>query len=125
MNSSAQNQAIPALRWTLGIVVLIQSLRFALLDSSTPQIHAMPKAVLPAWLPFLIGSSEALAALLFLLPVTTKLGGYALLLILAGAILIHFAHGDFEVGALIVYAAAGLACVVDSRRAERGDSYVG
>lgn len=125
MNSSVQNQAIPALRWTLGIVLLIQSLRFALLDSSTPQIHAMPKGALPAQLPSLLGGSEALAAFLFLLPVTTKFGGYALALIFAGGILIHVAHGDFEVGALIVYAAAVLACVVDSRRAEPEGSHAG
>jgi hypothetical protein len=50
---------------------------------------------------------QHLAALLFLAPLTTLVGGYGLLLIFASAIAIHFQSGGFGICGLIVYAMAG------------------
>jgi len=49
---------------------------------------------------------EVVAAVLFLLSPTVVVGGWALLVIFAAAALLHFMHGQFEVGGLLVYGAA-------------------
>jgi hypothetical protein len=59
---------------------------------------------------------KAGAALLFLVPVTTVVGGSALLAIFAIAIAIHFQSGDFGIGGLIVYAMAVLVCITYRER---------
>jgi uncharacterized Tic20 family protein len=105
------------LRTVLGLVVLWQSIRFAL---SSPAAHQAGKSGLPFWLPPVLGGVEALAAVLFLIPALTIVGGYALIAIFAVAILIHALHGDFEFGALLVYAMAAMVCIADrQRQAER------
>jgi hypothetical protein len=61
----------------------------------------MPHLIRPV-----LGGFEVVAALLFLIPPTRKVGGYALLVIFLLAALIHILHGQPEVGGLVVYAAA-------------------
>jgi len=112
MNLHAEKTAIPALRWTLGLVLLVQSYQFAFSSSA----HHFAGGVLPPWLPLALGGSEIIAALLFLLPATTIVGGYLLLAIFALAILIHSLHGDFQVGGLLVYAAAVFVCMAQRSR---------
>jgi DoxX-like family len=101
--------AILGLRWILGLVILFESAYFALSPAAAAHFA---KAGFPVWLRPVLGGSEAIAALLLLLPVTSLVGGYALLVILAVAVGIHFLHGQFNVGSLIVYAAAAIVCIV-------------
>ncbi len=99
MNEQILKSAIPILRWTVGLVVLYESCRFVLSHGS---IHGgLPLIIRPV-----LGGAEVLAAILFLVPFTRKAGGYLLLLIFATAVTVHALHGDYEVGALLVYAAA-------------------
>jgi hypothetical protein len=49
----------------------------------------------PEWIARALGGPEALAALLFRMPATRTIGGSVLLVILAIAIPIPFAHGQF------------------------------
>jgi uncharacterized membrane protein YphA (DoxX/SURF4 family) len=67
--------------WTLGLALLVGSIQTvrAPLDSSG---HPNPHLVL-------LGSIEAVAALLFLIPRTLRLGASGLLLTLAVALLVH------------------------------------
>ena len=92
--------AIAGLKWTLGLVVLWQSLRLAF---STDPIHLLAKSGLPNWIRPLLAWSEIFAAALFLLPITSVIGGYALLAIFLFAAAIHMLHGEFDVGGLLVY----------------------
>jgi hypothetical protein len=48
---------------------------------------------------------------LFLVPAASLVGGYALVIIFFLAAVIHILHGWYDVGALVVYAIAVLACV--------------
>jgi hypothetical protein len=89
---------------TLGIVVFIQSLSAVLKSIGIERLQHF-KLILAVF-----ASLEALAALLFLLPLTMRVAGIALLLIFGGAIIFHGLHGEF-LSTLLVYA-AGVAFVM-------------
>jgi hypothetical protein len=108
MNSALAKNSVPLLRWVLGLVVILESGRFVF---STAAAHFLQRAGLPSWIQPVLGISEALAALLFVLPLTNLAGGYLLLAMLALAALLHVLHGQFDVGGLLVYAAAVLVCM--------------
>lgn len=110
MNARLTKLSLPLLRWTLGLVVILESGRFVL---STSAAHFLAKAGLPAWIQPALGISEILAVLLFLIPLTALIGGYLLLLVFALAAVIHVLHGQFDVGALFVYAVAVLVCMTN------------
>jgi DoxX-like family len=114
MNSRLEKLSIPVLRWTLGLVVLLQSVHFVLAHSSARHLS---EGGLPQWIRPVLGGSEIIGALLFLLPGVSLVGGYLLLIIFAVAALLHVLHGDPDVGGLIVYCAAVLVCI--SHRDER------
>jgi uncharacterized membrane protein YphA (DoxX/SURF4 family) len=95
-------------RWTVGVVVLLESVDFVLSASTA---HFLAKAGLPSWLQQVLGGAEIVAAVLFLVPSTARIGSYLLLVIFAFAALLHFLHGQYNVGALAVYAAAVLVCL--------------
>ena len=100
--------AVPGLRWALGLVVLLESLHFAV-SSAAAQHFA--RTGWPLWVRPALGWSEAAAALLFLVPAMTIIGGWALLVTFAVALAIHLQGRDFGVGVLIVYAMAVMVCM--------------
>ena len=100
-----QKLAVNALRFVLGAVVLVQALVFTF---SAEEAAAFTRQGLPHGLRLALGWGEVVAAVLFLLPPTVVVGAYSLLVVFAGAILIHVLHGQFQVGGLVVYAAAVL-----------------
>jgi|HubBroStandDraft_1064217.scaffolds.fasta_scaffold767032_2 hypothetical protein len=108
MNARFTRLSIPMLRWTLGLVVLLESCQFIF---STSAAHFLAKAGLPSWIRPVLGGAEIVAAVLFLVPVTTVIGSYLLLVIFGLAALVHILHGQYEVRGLVVYAAAVLVCV--------------
>lgn len=91
--------------WALGLILLLESCLFAF---SPAQAHAFARTGFPQWLRVALGSAEALAALLFLVPRTVRLGGWFLLGIFFLAALVHVLHGSPNVGALAIYAIAVL-----------------
>ncbi|HKN76975.1 MAG TPA: DoxX family protein [Candidatus Acidoferrum sp.] len=103
MNASLTKVSIPLLRWTLGLVVAFESCQFVF---SSAAAHFLAKAGLPSWIRPVLGGAEIVAAVLFLVPLTSRIGSYLLLVIFALAALVHVLHGQFEVGGLVVYAAA-------------------
>ena len=105
--------AVPGLRLALGVVVLLESVHFAL---SAAAAHHFAQTGLPQWIRLALGWSEAVAALLFLVPITTMIGGSALVVIFAVAIAIHFQVGDFGIGGLIVYSMAVIVCMAHRER---------
>jgi hypothetical protein len=115
--SEARNRlAVAGLKWTLGLVVLVESLQLALtvhegtFIAQHPFLHHMRPVI--AW-------SEALAAVLFLVPYATRAGAWLLLVIFALAALIHVLHGQMEVGGLLVYAMAVIV-VMQSEKTDSG-----
>lgn len=90
---------------TVGSVALIQAAVFlsALYSSENPSHQN-----LLFWIQSVLAGSEIVAALLFLVPRTCLFGVWTLLAVFLFAVLLHVAHGEFNVGALLVYSAAAL-----------------
>jgi uncharacterized membrane protein YphA (DoxX/SURF4 family) len=105
MSRTRKDVAIIALRLVLGLVVLVQSFIFLFGGESAKFLarHGLPDAIR-----LILGWSEVVAAILFLLPSTLKVGAWFLLVVFAGAISLHIVHGQFEVGGLLVNSAAVL-----------------
>jgi hypothetical protein len=117
MNTRLTRFSIPLLRWTLGLVVTLESGQFIL---STSAAHFIVKAGLPAWIRPVLGGAEIIAAILFVVPLTTLLGGYFLLIIFGLAALVHVLHGQYGVEGLVLYAVAVLVCMAYSQNRTAG-----
>lgn len=116
MNPNAKHSAMVLLRWTVAVIVGIESGLFAF--SATPARH-LSHMGLPPWIGIAIGITELIAALLFLLPMSSRAGGYSLLAIFAIAIVLHALHGEYNVGPLAIYAAAVWAVIADGKSPAR------
>ena len=108
MSIMQKSIAMPFLRWSLGLVVLWKSYRFAV---STTVVHHLQGLGLPAWIAPVLGGMEIAAAVVFLVPKLRWVGGYSLLAIFGIAAALHILHRDFEIGTLLVYSGAVLVCI--------------
>jgi uncharacterized membrane protein YphA (DoxX/SURF4 family) len=95
--------ALLALYWSVGLVVLIESCLFVF---SASRGRSFEHSGLPHFIRPVLGGAEIIAALLFLIPLSRRIGGIALLVVFAAAALIHLLHRQWDVGGLIVYGAA-------------------
>ena len=111
MNAGRTRAAVRCLHWTVGLVVLLESYRT--FHGALSKIHDPTHAHVLASVRLVLSGSEIVAALLFLIPFTTLIGGYALLAIFGAAIVIHGVHGDFTgLEILVLYGAAVLVSLV-------------
>ncbi len=117
MNPRLRMFAIPGMRWVLAMVLLLESAHFAVSPAAARQLAA---AGLPQWAAAALGGSEVVAALLFLLPPASLVGGYALLFIFLFAAGVHVLHGQFDIGHLVVYGMAIIVCMADRKKQARG-----
>jgi hypothetical protein len=108
MTTQSPNRSMSLLRWTLGIIIAIASVQTAW--RAYPEIHAAGHHGIHAWTALVLGSIEAIGAILFLLPRTLTAGGWILLAVFAVAFTFHGLQGDFR-GDLLIYAAATFACI--------------
>jgi hypothetical protein len=97
--------AVLGLQWTVGLVLIVESLRFALQASAA---RHFAQTGMPLWMRPALAWTEIAAAILFLVPFTMVFGGYLLLVIFFLAGLLHILHGEFDIGVLLVYAMAVL-----------------
>ncbi len=98
MNSHALRRSFIIFHLTLALVVLAQSLMTALQgDGSGGTSHV--KLFVTA-----LASAEAVAAVLFIVPATLRVGALALLEVFFVALAFHGLHGEFPT-TLLVYAA--------------------
>jgi hypothetical protein len=105
MTASRTAVAIRLLHWTVGPVVLLESCRTFL--GANSGLHGAGHAAALASVRLVLSGAEVVAALLFLVPVTMLVGGYALLAIFALAIVIHGLHGEFAgLEILVLYGVA-------------------
>jgi hypothetical protein len=95
--------ALVILRWVVGLVLLLESARFAF---SPAAARVFAATGMPNFVHLALAWCEMVASVIFLIPKTTNVGGRFLLIVLAFAILVHLLHGWFDVGALLVYATA-------------------
>lgn len=117
MNERRRRRALDALRWTLALVVSVQAVMFLYGSraDADQRGHSIPSALRLA-----LGGSEVVAALLFLLPQTFAVGGWLLIAVFGGAMAVHLAHGQFEVGALLVYITAVMVVLSHHQRPAEG-----
>ncbi|MGA7851870.1 MAG: hypothetical protein WCA15_01010 [Candidatus Acidiferrales bacterium] len=110
MSTNSTRQAIRALRWILGLVVLWESclfLRWTIFEvSGSGHLGAHP------WIFLVLAIAEIIAAAMFLVPGVRVAGGYLLLVVFVFAAAFHILHGEFNVaGGLAIYAAAVVVCL--------------
>ncbi len=103
MKQISKDWAITALRVVLGFVVTVQA---GFLAFDPRAIEAFARTGFPDFVRLGLAWSEIAAGILFLIPATMILGAWLLLAVFLGAIVIHLAHGAFDVGALLIYSAA-------------------
>jgi hypothetical protein len=110
MNPKLNKLVVPGLRWTLGLVVLIESFREVFEPAA---IQHFARTGLPQWVRVVLAGGEIIAAIFFMVPFTMLIGGYALIVIFAFAAALHLLHGQYDIGALLVYGMAVLASMAN------------
>ena len=100
--------ALTGLQWTLGVVILIESVLFLLPSAS----HDFARTHMPNFVRLILGCGEVLGSVLLLIPRTAIRGAWLLMGVFVLAIVVHLLHGMYNVGDLAIYAAAAWAVAV-------------
>jgi len=96
------------LRWSLGIVILIEAVMFVLPSAA----HDFARTHMLGFVRLVLGFGEILGCVLLLIPRTVVRGAWLLLAVFVMAILLHLLHGLYGIGNLVIYAAAAFAIAV-------------
>ena len=99
---------LTVLRWSLGIVILIEAVMFVLPGAA----HDFARTHMPGFVRLVIGFGEIAGCVLMLIPKTAVRGAWLLVAVFVMAILLHLMHGLYGVGNLVIYAAAAFAVAV-------------
>jgi hypothetical protein len=99
---------LTVLQWSLGIVILIEAVLFVMPAAA----HDFARTHVPGFIRMVLGWGEILGCILLLIPKTAIRGAWLLLAVFIFAILIHLLHGGYNVGNLVIYAAAAFAIAV-------------
>jgi uncharacterized membrane protein YphA (DoxX/SURF4 family) len=99
---------LTVLQWALGVVILIEAVLFVLPGAA----HDFARTHMPGFVRLVLGGGEILGCILLLIPKTANRGAWVLLAVFIMAILIHLLHGGYNVGNLVIYAAASFAIAV-------------
>jgi hypothetical protein len=105
MSASQNKLGLCVLQWSLGIVILIESVMFVLPGAA----HSFARTHMPGLVRMMLGFGEIAGCILLLIPQTVVRGAWLLLAVFIMAILIHLLHGLYGIGNLVVYAAAAFA----------------
>ena len=97
--------ALIVLRWALGMVILIEAILFVVPSAA----RGFAATHMPGFIRLVLGWGEILGSVLLLIPRTTIRGAWLLLAVFVLAIMIHLLHGAYNVGNLVIYAAAAFA----------------
>lgn len=93
------------LQWTLGIVILIEAVLFVLPSAA----HQFAHPHMPGFIRMVLGWGEIAGSVLLLIPKTVRTGAWLLFAVFVMGILVHLLHGQYDVGNVVVYAAAAFA----------------
>ena len=99
---------ICVLQYSLGISILIQAVLFVLPSAA----HEFARTHMPGFVRMVIGWGEIAGSVLLLIPQAAVRGAWLLLAVFVMALLLHLLHGMYNVGSLVVYAAAAFAIAV-------------
>jgi type II secretory pathway component PulF len=102
---------ICVLKYSLGIVILIEAVMFVLPSAA----HEFSRTHMPAVVRMVLGWGEIAGSILLLIPATAIRGAWLLLAVFVMAILLHLLHGMYGIGNLVVYAAAAFAIAVSNK----------
>ncbi len=102
------NTGLCILRYALGVVILIEAVIFVLPGAA----HDFARTHMPAFVRMLLGWGEIAGCVLLLIPKTAIRGAWLLFAVFVFAILIHLLHGQYNVGNVVIYAAAALAIAI-------------
>jgi uncharacterized membrane protein YphA (DoxX/SURF4 family) len=105
MSASKNKVGLCVLQWSLGVVVLIEAVLFVLPSAA----HEFSRTHMPGFIRLLLGWGEIAGCILLLIPKTAIRGAWFLFAVFVFAILIHLLHGGYNVGNVVIYAAAALA----------------
>jgi uncharacterized membrane protein YphA (DoxX/SURF4 family) len=97
--------ALIVLRWALGMVILIEAILFVVPSAA----RGFAATHMPGFIRLVLGWGEILGCVLLLIPRTTIRGAWLLLAVFVFAIMIHLLHGAYNVGNIVIYAAAAFA----------------
>ncbi len=99
---------LTVLQWALGVVILIEAILFVMPGAA----HDFTRTHMPGFVRMVLGFGEIAGSVLLLIPRTAVRGAWLLLAVFVFAILIHLLHGAYNVGNLVIYAAAAFALAV-------------
>jgi hypothetical protein len=99
---------LTGLQWTLGVVILIEAVLFLLPAAA----HDFARTHMPSFVRLILGWGEIAGSVLLLIPRTAIRGAWFLAAVFLLAIVIHLLHGTYNVGNLVIYAAAAWAVAV-------------
>jgi len=105
MSASNSKLGLCVLQYSLAVVILIEAVRFVLPGAA----HDFARLHLPGFVRLVVGYGEILGSLLLLIPRSAIAGAWCLCLVFVMAIAIHLLHGQYEIGNLVIYAAAAFA----------------
>ncbi len=105
MSSANTKFALTVLQWTLGVVILIESVLFVMPSAA----HEFSRTHMPGFVRLVLGWGEIVGCILLLIPRTALRGAWLLVAVFIMAILIHLLHGFYNVGNLVIYTAAAFA----------------
>lgn len=101
--------ALTVLQWVLGVVILIEALLFVLPSAA----QGFAATHMPGFIRLVLGWGEILGSILLLIPRTAIRGAWLLVAVFVMAILIHLFHRAYNVGNLVIYAAAAFAIAMN------------
>ncbi len=99
---------LTVLQWALGVVILIEAVLFVMPGAA----HDFARTHMPGFVRLVLGFGEIAGSVLLLIPKTAIRGAWLLLSVFVFAIMIHLLHGAYNVGNLVIYAAAAFALAV-------------
>jgi len=105
MSADQKKCALIALQWALGIVILIEAVLFVRPGAA----HDFARTRMPDIVRLVLGWGEIVGCVLLLIPWTAVRGAWLLIGVFAIAIVLHLLHGFYNVGNLVIYAAAAWA----------------
>jgi len=101
-------RGLRVLRLTLGTVILVEAILFILPGAA----HSFSRTHMPAVVRMILGVGEIVGCVLMLIPQTAVRGAWLLLAVFVFAILLHLLHGMYDIGNVVIYAAAAFAIAI-------------
>jgi uncharacterized membrane protein YphA (DoxX/SURF4 family) len=108
MSEPRMKTALTVLEWSLGVVILIEAVRFLMPGAR----HDFSRTHLPEGLRLVLGWGEIIGSILLLIPRSAARGAWILAGMFVLAMIVHLPHGMPNVGNLAIYTAAAWAVAI-------------